>query len=168
MSDLNPKQRRFIAEYLKDQNGTQAAIRAGYARRSAKEQACDLLTKPNIRSAVDKALAEISRKAEVTRERILQSLLNIAEFDPRKLYNPDGTIKLMSQLPDEIALVIASVESDNLAGDIKKFRFWDKVKALELLGKHLKLFDEGIAANAAPLVINIVPASNHPSGDTGH
>ena len=59
MASLNPKQRRFVAEYLKDQNGTQAAIRAGYSKKTANEQASQLLAKLNIRKLVDEKLSKI-------------------------------------------------------------------------------------------------------------
>lgn len=53
---LSPKQRKFVAEYLKDGNGTQAAIRAGYSAKTARFQASDLLTKPNIAEAIQEGL----------------------------------------------------------------------------------------------------------------
>jgi phage terminase small subunit len=165
---LNPKQRRFVAEYLKDQNGTQAAIRAGYSKRTANEQAAELLAIPRIRAAVDAKLDKIMTNAGITQERVLKALLNIAELDPRMLFNPDGTVKMMSELPDSVALAISSIESDNLVGDIKKLKFWDKVKALELLGKHVKLFDENVTLSGIPMVLNIVPAPNPIAPDPGH
>lgn len=59
---LTAKQKRFIEEYLIDMNATQAAIRAGYSPDSAKEIGCENLTKPNIKAAIDKAMAERSRR----------------------------------------------------------------------------------------------------------
>ncbi len=165
---LSPKQRRFIAEYLKDQNGTQAAIRAGYSKRTANEQASDLLAKPSIRSAVDAKLKQIGDAAGVTKERILKALLNVAELDPRRIFNQDETVKAISELPDDVALSIASVEYDDDGGALKKFRFCDKVKALELLGKHVKLFDDTMPLSGIPMVLNIVPAHNPETRDTGH
>lgn len=62
MARLTAKQKRFIEEYLIDMNATQAAIRAGYSPDSAKEIGCENLTKPNIKAAIDKAMAERSRR----------------------------------------------------------------------------------------------------------
>ncbi len=170
---MNPKQRRFVAEYLKDQNGTQAAIRAGYSPKTAQEQSSDLLSKPIIRAAVDTELAKIQEKAGVTQERILAALLNIAEIDPRKLFERDGTLKKLKDLPNDVALTIASIESDDTKGHLKKIKFWDKTRALELLGKHLKMFtdrNELADGNGAPVVIQFMPAhyaksKNRPSKD---
>lgn len=71
---LNPKQQRFVEEYLVDLNATQAAIRAGYSKRTAKEIGCENLTKPNIAAAVAKGRALLADKAEVNAEQILRDL----------------------------------------------------------------------------------------------
>lgn len=166
---LSPKQRRFIAEYLKDQNGTQAAIRAGYSKKTAQEQSSDLLSKPIIRAAVDTELAKIQDKAGVTQERILIALLNIAELDPRKLFNKDGTIKDVHDIPEDVAATIVSIESDDKEGSVRKLRFCDKVRALELLGKHLKMFtDKTEVTDPAgnPVIIQFAPATYERAKDS--
>ncbi len=165
---LSLKEQRFVAEFLKDQKGGPAAVRAGYAKRSSDQMASRMLRRDKVRKAVDAALARINERASITKERVLQSLLNIAEFDPRRLFNSDGTIKPMSALPNDVALAIASVESDDSDGDVKKVKLWDKVKALELLGRHLKLFDDPSPLAGVPMVINIVPAHNPQAGNPGH
>ena len=60
MSDLTAKQKQFCIEYLKDFNGTQAAIRAGYSDKAAKEQASENLTKTNIKEYVQKLADQIT------------------------------------------------------------------------------------------------------------
>jgi phage terminase small subunit len=161
MNPLSPKQRRFVGEYLKDQNGTQAAIRAGYARKSAKEQACDLLTKPNIREAVNVKLAKVVEKCELDAADVLKILAQLATADIRKAYNPDGTIKPIHEIPDDIAAAISSVESDDNSGEIKKFKLLDKSKALEMIGKYLKMFVERTELTdgaGSPVIIQMISA----------
>lgn len=75
---LTPKRRRFVEEYLKDLNATQAAIRAGYSRKTAREQGCQLLTKLNIREAVDELIAERSKRARKTADEVMEELENLA------------------------------------------------------------------------------------------
>jgi phage terminase small subunit len=71
---LPPKQARFVLEYVKDLNATQAAIRAGYAKASAEVQGCRLLRNAQIRAAVAKAQDRIAEKAGVTVDSIVGEL----------------------------------------------------------------------------------------------
>ena len=79
MANLTPKQQRFVEEYLIDLNATQAAIRAGYSEKTAKEIGSENLTKPNIAKAIAEAQEKLSNKAQVTVEMIVQGLLNEAK-----------------------------------------------------------------------------------------
>jgi len=69
---LRPKQKKFIAEYLKDQNGTQAAIRAGYSVRSARAIACELLTIPDIQAEIGAEIAERAMGADEVLQRLAE------------------------------------------------------------------------------------------------
>ena len=79
MANLTPKQQRFVEEYLIDLNATQAAIRAGYSEKTAKEIGNENLTKPNIAKAIAEAQEKLSNKAQVTVEMVVQGLLNEAK-----------------------------------------------------------------------------------------
>lgn len=68
---LTLKQARFVVEYLKDQNATQAAIRAGYSGKHVDSVASRLVRKSQVRAAIDSALEKIARKVEVTLESLL-------------------------------------------------------------------------------------------------
>lgn len=136
---LSPKERRFVAEYLKDQNGTQAAIRAGYSRHTANEQAARLLARVSVSAAVDKRLKKVEVASELTAERVRRAILAVLEFDPRDAFNNDGTLKEMSKLPDSVALAIAGIDVDDSVGDIKKLRFSDRIRAAEIAAKILGL-----------------------------
>ena len=82
---LNPKQQRFVEEYLVDLNGNQAAIRAGYSPKTARFQAADLLTKPNIQAAIQAGRAKLSARTEITQETVLKRWLEIATANPNDL-----------------------------------------------------------------------------------
>lgn len=75
---LNPRQQRFVAEYLIDLNATQAAIRAGYAARSARQTGAENLTKPDISKAIAAAQSERFARLEVTSDTVLKGLLQEA------------------------------------------------------------------------------------------
>ena len=73
MADLRPKQSLFVLEYLKDLNATQAAIRAGYSKKTAKEIGCENLTKPNIQEAISKAMADRIKETKIDAEWVLSN-----------------------------------------------------------------------------------------------
>lgn len=79
MAGLTDKQQRFVEEYLIDLNATQAAIRAGYSEKTAKEIGSENLTKPNIAKAIQEAQSRLSNKAQVTVEMVVQGLLKEAQ-----------------------------------------------------------------------------------------
>lgn len=112
---MSTKQLMFCTEYLKDGNGTQAAIRAGYAENSAKEQASRLLTKDNVRNYIDTFKQQLPVTAVVTRERVLAEYAKIAFFDVRKFYDDQGNLKAVVDLDDETAAGIAGLEIEQTA-----------------------------------------------------
>ncbi len=83
--DLSPLQQRFVAEYLIDLNGAQAAIRAGYSANCANVQASQLLARPNIQAAVSAARQEQQIRLQVSADTVLRKLALIATADPREL-----------------------------------------------------------------------------------
>ena len=146
---LNEKQRRFAHEYLKDQNATQAAIRAGYSEKTAGSQGHDLLKKPEIRLMLDKKLAKIEEKAEFTVEQAVRQLQRMVMFDPRKLFAPNGQPMAITDLDDDTAMVISGLDvleeyegsgKDRVfKGYTKKYKLADRLgavnTALKMFGK---------------------------------
>jgi phage terminase small subunit len=82
---LNPKQLRFVDEYLIDLNGTQAAIRAGYSAKTANEQGARLLANVSISAIIKARQQERSERTEITQDMVLNRFWKIATADPRKL-----------------------------------------------------------------------------------
>jgi phage terminase small subunit len=73
------KRLAFVREYLVDGNGAQAAIRAGYSSRTARQQASELLTKPDIAKAIAQGRKKLQKKAGITREQVIQGLRREAD-----------------------------------------------------------------------------------------
>lgn len=84
-AELEPRQQRFVDEYLVDLNGTQAAIRAGYSSESARQIAAENLSKPNIQAAVAAGQAVLQDRTQVTAARVVREIALIAFADPREL-----------------------------------------------------------------------------------
>ena len=85
VSGLEPRQQRFVDEYLIDFNATQAAIRAGYSKRTARSMACENLTKPDIQTAISAARAKQQERTQITADIVLREAWNIAIADVREL-----------------------------------------------------------------------------------
>ena len=86
---LTEKQRRFVDEYLIDLNATQAAIRAGYSVKTAREQASQNLTKLNIQQAISEKMAERSKRTGVNQDRIVLELAKIAFVNAADVIDSD-------------------------------------------------------------------------------
>ena len=146
MAKLTAKQKKFVEEYLIDLNATQAAIRAGYSTESAKEIGCENLTKPNVKVEIDKAIEERSRRTGINQDRVLRELAKIAFVNPGDVINLNqATVK--SDAKEEDLAAIASVKIKNIPtedGEIteREIKLCDKLKALDLLGKHLGIYDK--------------------------
>lgn len=141
MLKLNDKQKRFCEEYIVDLNATQAAIRAGYKEKTAYAQGQRLLKKVEAQEYLQELMNERSKRTEITADRVLEELAAIAFSDRTELaqVGKHGEVNFTptEQLPDEIKKIIAGIENGKYG---TKVTTYDKVKALELLGKHLGMF----------------------------
>ena len=165
---LTNKQQRFVDEYLIDLNATQAAIRAGYSSKRADAIGYENLRKPDIETAIQRAMSERAKRTEITQDIVLKELGRLGFSDIRKYFYEDGTLKAIHELDDDAAAAVASVEVEELfegkgedrehIGYTRKFKFWDKNSALEKIGKHLKMFTdkfEHTGAGGGPLKMTI-------------
>lgn len=145
---MTKKQKRFAEEYLIDLNATQAAIRAGYSPESAADIGSENLRKPNIRAHIDKAMAERSKRTGVNQDRVLLELAKIALVNPGRVINTkDATVRDDAAEEDLAAIQSVKVkESFSETGQMteREVRMADKLKALELLGKHLGMFKDRV------------------------
>lgn len=166
MGKLTPKQERFCREYAIDCNATQAAIRAGYSEKTADNNAHRLMGNEGIKAKIAELQGKTAKKLEITSEFVLGELLKLATVDLSKAYDENGNLKQIHDIPEDVRKAIAGVETyyERSGKDeegnpdmctVKKIKFWDKTKALQMLGQHLKLFAEAQAAAAQPIRILI-------------
>jgi phage terminase small subunit len=145
---LNPLRQRFVDEYIVDLNATQAYIRAGYkcTKETARRNASLLLTNNDVKDAIFARQSRMQAKAEVRQEDIIRELRRIAFGDRRSLmsWGPDGVrLRDSDELSDDEAAAVAEIsETTSKDGGSIKIKTHDKVRALELLGKHLGTFIE--------------------------
>jgi phage terminase small subunit len=169
---LTPKQEQFVAEYLIDLNGTQAAIRAGYSQKTANEQAARLLANVSVAQLIAVRRKEHQANTGITAERVLKEVAGLAFFDVRKLVNADGSPKRITDLDDETARAIQGIDlqmvkdGENDFALVRKYKVADKNAALEKLMKHLGLFEKDNSQNnpaeAMAKLLDIVNGSKLP------
>lgn len=142
---LTPKQIKFIDEYLIDLNATQAAIRAGYSKKTAQRIGSENLSKPLIQEEIQKRRNKLQSKCEITQERVLRELAAIAfasgaDFAKVVTGGTFDTVKMIptDKIPPEKLAAIAGMKMTANGVEVK---LHDKVRALEMLGKYLGLFD---------------------------
>lgn len=157
MKKLTPKQQRFVDEYLIDLNATQAAIRAGYSKKTASIIGFELLRIPKVAAAIEAGMKKREKRTEITQDRVLKELSRIAFFDLRKLYNADGSLKKPNELDDDAAAVLAGIDVVEMQGGAevdeegnvkhvpmytKKAKTFDKNAALTLAMRHLGMLND--------------------------
>lgn len=151
MAKLTEKQKRFVQEYLVDLNATAAAKRAGYSEKSASRIAVELLNKTQVSAEIQKQQAKRQKRVEITQEKVLEELAAIAFANGADFatVNQNGIVRITptSELPDEKRKAIASIKEGQYGTEVKVH---DKVKALELLAKHLGMFDSKNGGSEAP------------------
>ena len=143
---LNTRQKTFCELYVGKHkfNGTTAAIEAGYAKKSARVMAANLLTNHNIATMVADLKKDLSFQIGVDARMIAEEYRKMAFFNIKEIFNDDGGLKSMNDISDDAACVINSIESiDQFGpdgesyGTIRKIKMNDKIQSLDKLSKML-------------------------------
>jgi phage terminase small subunit len=145
---------RFVDEFMLDRNATQAAIRAGYSPKTAQVQGSRLLCNAVVLAEINKRGAEQSQRLQITSDRIMQEYERLALLDPLDLFNADGTMKALKDIPEDARRAIAGLEIKELRAEgnedvviqatLKKLKFSDKKGALDSLAKIMGLMKERV------------------------
>lgn len=152
---LTDKQAAFVDEYLKDLNATQAAIRAGYSAKTAEWIGPQLLGKTHVAAAVRAAQAERSQRVKVDADYVLNRLAEIDQLDVLDILDSTGNFLPVREWPKPWRQTISGLDVQELmSGDtesiIRKIKWPDKLRNLELIGKHV-----GVNAFREQLEVNV-------------
>lgn len=142
---MTDKQKRFINEYMVDLNATAAAKRAGYSEKTAYSIGQRLLKNVEIQVAIQQIQNKMQNKLEITQERVMQELAAVAFAEGTDFIYVDEignacpvpTYRLSEQQKKAISVIR---QGQNGRAEIK---LYDKIRALELIGKHLGMFESG-------------------------
>lgn len=136
---MTPKQAAFVREYLIDLNGKEAAIRAGYSAKTAKELAYKLMHSPAVLAAIKKTMDERARRVKVDADWVLRRLHDEATADIAQLYDDAGNLLPVKQWPMVFrqGLVVGVDIEDDQGVKVRKIKMLDRTKTIELLGKHV-------------------------------
>ena len=157
---LTPKQIRFVDEWLIDFNGKQAAIRAGYSAKTAEATASRLLRNVKVQAEISRRQKDLQRRTEVTQERVVVELARVAFADATDYVQVETRIINRGKVKVPIELAVhketAELSADQRAAiaSIKQgangveIKLHDKIKALELLGRHIGMFNDKLDIKA--------------------
>lgn len=145
---MREKQKRFCQEYLIDSDATKAAIRAGYAKRSAASIGCDLLKHPEVKQHLDELRAELKERTMVKAEEVVAELWRVGKARIDQVIsweNGQVNINDSSSLPEDVKSAIQCVRRvDTESGSRIEVNMHDKVMALDKLCRALGLYQDKV------------------------
>lgn len=160
---LSGKELRFCHEYIVDQNGAQAAIRAGYSARSARQLASRMLAREDVWNKIKELQDKALKRVQASADAVIAEWTNLGFSDPGRLvWMPGdldeagnaipaaryGTRKLLHEMPADVRRTIKSIEFVEVRGvQTVKLTLWDKNAPLTNLGKNKKLLNDTLDVN---------------------
>lgn len=138
---MSPRQALFVAEYLKDLNATQAAIRAGYSASWANKNAHRLTVTDGIRKAITAAREDFFRAQHMNAAEALAINAQLARVNYRDFFDERGNIKPVSEWTEAMGLALAGVEviiknakaGDGVVDEVHKIKLTDRTRALDMI-----------------------------------
>ncbi|MEM7485047.1 MAG: terminase small subunit [Bacteroidota bacterium] len=145
---MEAKKKRFCEEYVLDFIGSEAAIRAGYNPKRAKQHAYELMQEQEVKDYIEKLQDELSERSKITVDECVEILSKLARFDIAELYQEDGELKPIHEIDfdSRLSLEGVDVESRSSLGSedegfvrstVKKVKLSNRKQAIDMLMKHL-------------------------------
>lgn len=163
---LSPKQERFVEEYLIDFNATRAAKAAGYSEKTAYSQGFEQLKKPEIQAKIADARARMSKRTEITQDKVLNELAKVGFANIWHFLKVNDSGEYVADLSGATEEQVAAISWASFDGPGRvTIRMHDKLAALDKIAKHLGMYEAGRGEDddAVSLTVNI--NSRDPVGD---
>lgn len=169
---LTPKQMRFVDEYLVDFNATQAAIRAGYSPKTAAAAAARLLRNVNIQAEIARRQKDLQKRTEVSQDRVVKELARIAFANIADYIHVETQTRTKDDGTEVTYQTVMFNETQELSADQRaalavvkqsvngfELKLHDKIKALELLGRHIGMFTDKLEVKGAIDIASVLAAA---------
>ena len=134
MSKLTLKQKKFADEYIISGNATEAAIKAGYSKNSARSMGNENLTKPDIKLYIDEKMKELEDKAVASQQEVLEYLTRVMRGEEK-----EAVLANNGDFKQEVKEISVGAK--------------DRLKAAELIGKRYSLWTERVEVEAETVII---------------
>lgn len=160
--ELNKRQAQFVQEYMIDLNATQAAIRAGYSKRTAYSQGQRLLKHVEVQRRLQIEKSKRAERVQVDQEYVLRRLVEIDQMDALDILDDDGSIKPIKDWPKTWRQFLSGFDvtqmssADDVETVVRRIRWPDKIKNLELLGRHLGMFTDRVEVDASDDLVGAI------------
>lgn len=151
-SNLTKKQEKFCQEYFLKSNASEAYREAYNCSRMKPEtihsKASILLKNDKVRARIEILKAELYERNRATIDEVLSIAADMLRADISKAFNEDGTMKKIKDIPKAVRMAISGIETNELKanekkiGEVKKIRFSDRNKVLEMFMKHFGAYDK--------------------------
>lgn len=168
--ELTPKEELFVNRYVVDFNGAAAAREVGYSKHSAKEIAAELLTKPHIQRRLREIQKKLSDKNEGLAQQVIDELKKVGFSNVQDFIEEGNSVADLTKIDREKVAAVASVKkSVTTFGDGEgnegekttvEFKLWDKISALEKIGRHLGIFEKDNIQKSQVINVNVTDDSD--------
>lgn len=151
---------KFREAYIANNgNGKQAAITAGFSEKTAEQQASRLLRDVKLRQEIADRAKEVADKYELTTDLVTKSIVQELRFDPKNLYNEDGSLKPIHELDEDTRVGLTGVELVQIGSPdapvfVRKLKWVQKQGAREQAMKHLGMFEKD-NTQQRPVIFNL-------------
>jgi phage terminase small subunit len=152
MRKLDAKEALFVREYMLDLDPKRAALAAGYSKTMAATKAYQWVSNSKVKihvfSEIERLKAKRNKRLDVDSDYVLKRITEIDQMNVKDILADDGSIKPIKEWPDIWATFISGmdisekvIQGDEVAMSVflKKIKWPDKVKNLELMGRHVKV-----------------------------
>lgn len=143
----NDQHELFCQEYLKDLNSTQSAVRAGFSAVSAKQYGSKVFNRPEVQERIEFLFSARTKRVEINADYVLKRLVEIDQMDVLDIMDDEYNFRPIGEWPLIWRQFVSNIENieefDGFGEDrtqsgwLKKIKWPDKVKNLELIGKHV-------------------------------